>query len=350
MRILYHNPIPTSVYAGRTIFNGYKNAFTDLGHNFRALEANSNLGTVIDKFKPDIFITSLSPMYLKGLNFNVVKNARSKGLKVFVQIPFWKSVFDKSRINEDKGLSQRPELIKLLNFGDFADYLYNSCEQNDPRMEGLTQALGRNYYTIPLAADAIALKPVLDKKFSADISFVGTLLPGKVEFFNKYVFPLCKKYDLKIYGQDWKTLDKGLGWVQKFGQYFAILPLSNIRKPGLSLQDEASIYLNSKICINVHEDYQKKYGGDCNERTFKIPFSSGFEITDRVACISKYFKEGREIVIADENDWFDKIDHYMNNPLERQRITEAGKANVFYSHTYHNRAKMFLEVSNTNVI
>ena len=120
-----------------------------------------------------------------------------------------------------------------------------------------------------------------------------------------------------------------------------------LQKPKLKLEDERKIYSASKICINVHEDYQKEFGGDCNERVYKILLAKGFEITDNVACIKKYFKEEKEIIIAkDKNDWFKKIDYYMQHPEERKRIAEAGYTKVLKEHTYHNRINKIIEIYN----
>ena len=86
-----------------------------------------------------------------------------------------------------------------------------------------------------------------------------------------------------------------------------------MRRPKLELEDEGRIYKSSTISVNIHEDYQREFGGDCNERTFKIPLCGGLEITDDVACIRKYFKEGEEIIIAkNKDDWIEKIDYYIN--------------------------------------
>ncbi len=71
----------------------------------------------------------------------------------------------------------------------------------------------------------------------------------------------------------------------------------------------------------------------------------GFEITDDVAVIRKYFKEGEEIVIAeDSKDWYEKIDYYIKNPEKRIKIMEAGKARVLKDHTYINRAKKIIDL------
>jgi spore maturation protein CgeB len=111
------------------------------------------------------------------------------------------------------------------------------------------------------------------------------------------------------------------------------------------LHEEAEIYASAQVLINVHEDYQREFGGDCNERTFKIPFCGGFEITDKVGCLERYFEIGKELVVADSPaDWREKIDFYISNPVERQAIIEAGRRRVLAEHTYHHRAKKILEL------
>jgi spore maturation protein CgeB len=86
------------------------------------------------------------------------------------------------------------------------------------------------------------------------------------------------------------------------------------------------------------------FGGDCNERTFKIPLCDGFEISDDVACIRKYFKEDEIVVAKDKNDWYEKIEFYIKNPDMRLKIIEKGKQRVLADHTYHCRAKQILEI------
>jgi spore maturation protein CgeB len=88
------------------------------------------------------------------------------------------------------------------------------------------------------------------------------------------------------------------------------------------------------------------YGGDCNERTFKVPLAGGFQLVDNVACIGRYLKPGEEVVMAEDNDdWFDKFDHYVRHPEERLPIIEAGRRRVLMEHTYHQRAAQLVEIA-----
>lgn len=348
MKILFHIPSTNTIYAGRTIYHGYKNAFLDMGHEFKELTADDDFKQTMEKYSPDILMTSLNNYYLRYLDLDVLGSYRKNGLKVLVNIPFWDSPLSKLRVNETPGLKDTPDHIKLLVDNRLGDIFYNVCEQDDHRMAGFTKTTGLPYYTIPLAADHLTLKPTIDPRFASDIAYIGTYLPAKRKFFKEQVFPLKKQYDLKLYGQDWTAWDRSLGLVQKIGQYFNIPGLKTIQKPKLQLNDEAKIYRTAKISINVHEDYQKKYGGDCNERTFKIPLCGGLEITDNVACIAKYFVPNQEMIIANnKSDWFDKIDHYIHYPEEAKAIISAGRARVLKEHTYTHRAQKLIDLSKT---
>lgn len=338
-------PFPSSIYAQRTIYNGFRNAFVDLGHDFVALTSDDKLEHFLELNKPDIFITASHFFYRKSIDYKLLKKYRERGLFVLIKIDFWDSPLKAGRINEAKSLKDDSEVVSLIRDGLLGDAFFHVVEQGDGRMKGFEAATGHGYHTIPLAADKTILRDSFNPDFKADISFVGTYLSQKKEFFRDWVFPLKGRYDLKLYGQDWTLFDRSLGWVQRFGQYFNLPVIRTIRKPKLKLQDEAGIYSSSVISINIHEDYQRKFGGDCNERTFKIPLCGGFEITDDVACIRKYFKAGEEIIVVeDRDDWFRKIEFYLKNPEERLPIIEAGRERVMRDHTYHNRANQIIEI------
>ena len=347
MKVLYQIPSLDSIYAHRTIYHGFRNAFIELGHEFRPFTADDNLAGVLEDYRPDLFITASHHYYRKYLDFGLLRRYRQEGLFVLVKIDFWNSPLSAMRINEARSLKDDKRLLDLIAGDAMGDAFFHVVEQDDPRMDGFTKTTGHKYHTIPLAADKTLLKPDYDKKFVADISYIGSNLPDKRAFFKNCVFPFGREYDLRIYGQDWTRRDRALGWVQRAGQYFNIKPLATIRKPKLALEDEARIYASSAVSINVHEEYQRTYGGDCNERTFKIPLCGGFEVVDNVACIKRYFESGKELVIAENSgEWVKAVQHYLRHPEERQPIIEAGRRRVLRDHTYHNRAEQIMAIKN----
>ena len=343
MKVLYHIPSLDSIYAHRTIYHGYRNAFLDLGHEFRPFTLDHRLGPVLEEYRPDLFITASHSFYRRQLDYQLLRRFRNEGLCVLVKIDFWDSPISALRINEAKSLKDEPKIVEMIASGELGDAFFHVVEQDDPRMSGFAETTGRPFHTVPLAADRLALAPVFDPRFAADISYVGTSLPEKRAFFKAHVFPLGRTHTLRIYGQDWSRIDRGLAWVQRAGQYFNIKPLARLRKPRLQLGDEARIYASSRVSINVHEEYQRRFGGDCNERTFKIPFCGGFEVVDDVACLDRYFVRGRELVVAaTPEEWVEMVEHYLRHPEERTSIIEAGRQRVARDHTYHNRAAQLL--------
>ncbi|OVE78951.1 hypothetical protein BVY00_01465 [bacterium G20] len=344
--VAYHNPYPDTIYAARYVFLGFQNAFSDMDHNFVVFSPGQDLGRFLDEHKPQLFITASHFFYRKFLDYELLKRWRqSRGLVLLTKIDFWDSPLNKNRINEAPSMKDDKEAKRLIKAGLLGDHYFHMTAQSDGRMSGFAEFAGQDFITIPLAANPHTLKPVFTKKFEADISFIGTNLPQKRQYFKQWLFPLGDKYDLKLYGQDWTLPSRLLGLVTKGGQYFNLPVIKSLQKPPLKLGEEANIYASSKILVNIHEDYQRRFGGDCNERTFKIPYCGGFEICDDVAVVRDYFKEGEEIVIAtSKDDWFDKIDYYFNHPLEAKKIAEAGRQKVLDKHLYKHRAQQMLDL------
>lgn len=346
MKILYHHPNPDTIYANRTIYNGFRNAFLDLGHEFQAFTANDTMRETFDRFQPDIFITSSHFLYQKYLDFELLRSYRERGTFVLTKIDFWHSPMGKLRINEAKSMKDDTKTIGMIKDGLLGDAFFHVVEQGDDRMDGFSQSTGFPYHTIPLAADKMVLGTHhIEERYRADVSFIGTYLPQKKDFCDERLFPLREKFDTRIYGQDWTFLDRNLGFVQKVGQYFNIPGIKSLRKPKLKLEDEGNIYRSSLISVNIHEDYQRKYGGDCNERTFKVPLCGGFEISDEVACIRKYFRADEMVIANSSKDWFEKIDYFIRHPEDRIPYIEKGRARVLLDHTYHNRANTIISIA-----
>lgn len=343
MRVLYQWPNPSSVYAGRTIAHGYRNAWNELGHEFRFLTADDNSAEILESFEPDIFMTGLNALNLRFLDLSALKRAKKRGTFVTVNLPFWTSPFSDFRISEAGSLKSNKEWVSLIASEDYGDLYHNICESDDPRMDGFTQETGKKCETLLLAADSSIIFPEYSKNFAADLNYVGTNLPEKRSFFLEVIEPLKAKYDIRFYGQDWTLFDRWLNFAQKVGQYGNIPVLKSIRPPSLNLEDERKIYHSSQISINVHEKYQRTYG-DLNERTFKIPLAGGFEIVDDVPSLSKYFDLEKELVVAhDAQDWHEKIEHYLTHPSEKKRIIEAGMKKVQRFHTYQHRVRSLVQ-------
>ena len=341
LRILYNIPSLESVYAARFIYEGYKDAFLELGHEFSPLTSADNQKKMFSTFRPHIFISCLNDYALKFLDLSLIKKQRKKGMVFFNQIGLWSLSINQFGGNALKNQSHHVDLIKK---GLVGDVFFNWFQQDDPDMEGFSKKTGYPFHTILLAANTKKFFYEYDEKYQSEISFVGSCLPDKREFVKKHVSPLIKKYDVKLYGSDWTTQDKLLGYVQKAGQYFNINTLKKVRGLKLSLEDEHKVYSSSLISLNIHGDYQRINGKDFNERTFKIIASGGFEISDNVKVLRKYFTEKELVMAENTGDWFEKIAYYLKYPERKKRIIKRGREKILQEHTYLHRAKQFIKL------
>ena len=114
MKILYHIPSLDSIYAHRTIYSGFKNAFLDLGHDFQPLTADHNIQQILESYRPDIFITSSHYYYRKYLDYEILRQYRKEGVFVLTKIDFWNSPMSSLRINEAKSMKKDNIVLKLL--------------------------------------------------------------------------------------------------------------------------------------------------------------------------------------------------------------------------------------------
>lgn len=343
LKIAYQINSLETVYAARFIYEGYKDAFIEKEHEFRPYTSSDNIEQFLDEFQPDIFISSLNSYNLKFLDLKVLKKHRERGMLFLNQIRPWKK---QSEQYGGSDLEHEHDLVRLIKNGLAGDVFFHWLEQDDPHMDGFERETGYGFETIILAANTKLFYPEYDEKYKADISYVGSFLSSKKTFMSEHFFPLMHKYNMKTYGSDWTLQSRLLGYIQKAGQYFNIQQLKGIRNMPLSFEDEHKVYTSSLISLNIHEDHQRKFGSDFNERTLKIMASGGFEICDDVAVLRKYFTPEELVIAENKEDWFEKIDYYIRNPDERLPIIEAGRKKVLEEHTYLNRVDQIISIYN----
>jgi spore maturation protein CgeB len=73
-------------------------------------------------------------------------------------------------------------------------------------------------------------------------------------------------------------------------------------------------------------------------RTFEVPGSGGFLLTERVPHLEEYFEIGEEIAAYSTTDeLIEQVRHWLSHPEERAAVAEAGYRRVRAEHTYDHR-------------
>lgn len=325
MKILYHIPYPRGLGDDRTIYDGFKFAFEDLGHEVTPLTERDDLSMTLKSTRPDLFFTSLNIIDPEK-NAPILKDYRQEGGVVLMKagwIP-----------------KEETEISKLIKTDMLADIYTTELEL--PHFFELT---GKQLKMFPLAASRqyhFPTKPVA--KYKCDILYIGANLPKKRELFKRRLLPLRKKYDVRIYGTGWDAFDKYIFRpVSKIERkIFGTHTVADIRlSRQVPYEEENQAYSSAKICLNFHE--QMSDGSFLlNGRTFKIPACGGFEICDHVPLVREYFTEEELVIADDDDDFFKKIDYYLAHDEQRKRIQKKGTSRTLKEHTYHNRVKSVL--------
>lgn len=105
-------------------------------------------------------------------------------------------------------------------------------------------------------------------------------------------------------------------------------------------RDLNRIYAQSKIAIGDTLNLNFNYPYYSSDRLFESTGRGGFTIYPRIEGITDWYKDGEEIIYythGNLQELKDKIDYYLNNENERERIRIAGHNNAKTNHTYVNR-------------
>lgn len=340
--VFYFNPYPDTRYAASEYIIGYGSAYIDKGWNFQEFNNVEKLEENIKKYKSDKLIIQIPINTHSANKLNVEKllniKKRVENGKIIVNIPNIRNPIE-NRINESKSLKNDYRLLNIINTKGLVDLIYNSTEQNNYLMENYQQYLSPKYITLPLAANLNILNTwnQIQTDIKYTLSYIGTNLQGKRIFYEKNIKPLIKKYNIKIDGQDWKKTEEYLSILQKIGQYYNLPIIKKILQKKYSLYDELVIYKSSKFCLNWHEDYQREYGSDLNDRFFKIGLIGKLQFCDKNSAIKNYFNDDEIITFENKNELEDKIFYYSKNEDERNLKVNKVVNTIKKNHTYHNR-------------
>ena len=160
---------------------------------------------------------------------------------------------------------------------------------------------------------------------------------------NKYAYDVCY-----VGGRANNGLDEKYKIMLNFFQKFR----NSKRKIGifinknLSHQQENLILCSSKVCLNIHDNYQKKLMTcDTNERTFKSLGCNGIMVSDREGFVTKNFPNLKVSETPDQ--MLELAEYYLNMPDKELLDLKAKYQNIVLTeHTYINRVSGLLSCTN----
>ena len=279
-----------------------------------------------DTIEPDVF---LGQSY--NLNSATIKCITERPhLKVGLRSGDWgdhEEMVDKTKYNILYCSKKEKHILeKLKNETGKPDFVHIHYDSEAiKKTHNRFESIGIKPISLMMCADTIIYSDAeFDPRLECDIGFVGGYWPYKGLVIDRYLSPLLHplgKYKVKIFGnQKWRA-----------NQYCGVLADTSVK----------DLFLSAKICPNLSEPHAQEFGIDVNERIFKILYSGGFCISDKVDSY-KMFGDG--IVMAESPEHFaELVDHYINNPNETHEIVARGNKIVRKGHTGFHRVLQILE-------
>ncbi|MBI4145223.1 glycosyltransferase [Candidatus Woesearchaeota archaeon] len=213
---------------------------------------------------------------------------------------------------------------RIQNISEY-DAFFSFDEKYVPRLKEINP----HSYHLPAGADPQGVYkeviPLERRPYPADLCFVGTAYANRINLLLPYA-----ARSLRLAGPKWDQAPSALA--QK-------------SLPHVPVTEMVKLFNDAKIVLNP---YGPSKSFICpNPRTFEIPASRSFQLTDMFCDAEKYFRIGKEIVLYhDENEFKELVDYYLDRDDERNKIAQAGYERVLKEHTLRHRLQLLLSRMN----
>jgi len=305
MKILIRN---YPEHAGKWIYQGYASAFEEIGYEVERWENLPKIeGSVVMMASGDF---QVGPKGTGWGHADIGEDklcqflAKAEKIYMFVSPNTFPSPWG-YHLNFVDAASKNKKLISKLRELDNIVF-WTFC---DPNTSEHWEEWGEVHH-VPLAFDSLNYERLYDPKYEYDVCYVGGWADNG---FN------TKKGIMKEYLSAFK--DSGL----KCGFFI---------NQNISHEQECKLLTNSKVCINIHDDYQQKLKLDTNERTWKSLGLNGLLVSDNVgSAVPDYV-----YTVSSPQEMVQKVQEIIADyPLAQK---EVNVTNTLKKDTYLERAKL----------
>lgn len=213
-------------------------------------------------------------------------------------------------------------LARIRSADGFADRILVSYAGSHAR---LAQLYGDKvvYFPFGIEPEVHSLVPPTVRelrRFSANVSFVGTCYPERCELL-RY---LNRRLDtpLAVWGRGWRHC-------------------SGVRGGGaLSLHESLQVHACSKISLNLHHIATEN---GFNMKYYEIPAAGGFQICDQQPALATSAHGKYTVSCASPAEFAEKIAYYLAHPCERRDLALAARESVLETACYRPRLAALLQ-------
>ncbi|MEO8403101.1 MAG: glycosyltransferase [Chitinophagaceae bacterium] len=308
-------------------------------HGFKQSQMDSVLQYRLKQVKTAIYdVYKKSKFHEKSVEISLMNHLRHNSIELII------SCHDLLSPQQIKTIKQRhnlkiclwyPDHIGAFNKAMFLNANYDYLFFKDPYIVNvLENDLAKKSFYLPECCNPVyhnifELSEDDIKKYSCDICTAGNLHPNRAELFKHLI-----EYDCKIWGNPpsrWMNIDPIKSMVQnKF----------------VANEEKSKAFRGAKIVIN---NFQPAEILGANVRLFEVAAAGAFQLASWRAGIDQLYRENEEIVCYKSiPDLKNKINFYLKNSDERNRIAANAYRRTMKEHTYEHRLSLLLNTVNGN--
>lgn len=336
------------------VATGYAEALVNLGHDVLDYDTHQRLRFFESSVVKEIKTAEQQSPRKKQILENAIIDAAAEGIPVAVlkelpsliiyitgqYVPRFPLELIRKRFNIPQILicTESPYRaameLRMLPFYDIVFTNDKSCLEKYKRVNRNTFYLG-----VGFSSKFYPMKGKVAKRFHSDLFFVGSPVPGRIEFINE----ICRDLDDVRFGL--------------FGplNVAAALPLSDKARRFwvarcLSQSETAKRLGGTRISVNFFRLNTELRDGlnlvpySLNPRVYDSMASGALLLTNYREEIDDFFLAGEDLVVYDgAQDFLKKLRFYLGNETERLRIAKSGQKKVLASHSYEHLAQRLLD-------
>ncbi|MEG2516749.1 MAG: glycosyltransferase [Acidaminococcaceae bacterium] len=292
------------------------------------------------------FLNKQSDLYLEALQ-------RTKPQFVFIVNHYW--VNEKFlTLCQQKNIPVYGYLMDAVRWYGYAlelMHLYTTVYSYEPSDSNIDLINGKHIQYLACGFNPCVFNAAnipTNKKF--DLSFVGRLEAHRLELLeavakyaheNNLKLIIYTSIQLKTIGNLWlfpKILVRRLKFAYKYKYLYRCLVNEPVSETKL-----ATIYKQSKICLNIHVGTHAGLHTGSNVRTFEALACHSFQLIDAGHLEQSTLNSPQHLVeFTNSEDLCRKIGYYLTNEDIRENIAEAGYQEVHRTYTVMNMMKTIL--------
>ena len=312
LRILIQVPTLEFSPGGFSIFSNMIENLNHMGIPAKPLFFNDDTKDVLDRFKPNILLSSDHKAYLDRIDWDTVNTYKQiSKLKVGLTASL-----------EAYGNSPLASRLEWANDHQI-DFFYNfrAKEYTDSRAEyHVFREFGYSIINMEFGVNLLKFSPQLSLKKPYDYLFFGSVNPDKSQRYSDYFGKIHKNYKGMIYGPGWP-------WAGE----------------EIPLELQKYYYGLAKVGLNLHLPEQIEWACELNERTYILGICKIPQLIDRPALLLNRYSENSMFIATDPEEYLHTFQYILANPELAKEKAEYAFMETLEKHTSFHRLESFIK-------